>query len=211
MLRLTRQNEFVWALVLLILGAQCIIVQRAFGVEEFPGFIAWLLVIAGIFAGLLPYSRAPRDLGSAFVIILIGAAGIYFGADLTMGTAGRMGPGYFPRLLSWCIVGMGAIIGFLALGSEGPPIEKPHIRPIFFVLASLVAFGYLLDYIGLAVTAVVSVMIAAFARKEVKLLESLIFAVLISLACVLIFVYALGQPLPDCPNGFRCSQWLLGF
>ena len=40
--------------------------------------------------------KSPQDFGSAIVIMLIGLAGLYFGKDLTYGTAGRMGPGYFP-------------------------------------------------------------------------------------------------------------------
>jgi hypothetical protein len=39
-------------------------------------------------------------------------------------------------------------------------------------------------------------LIAAFARREVKLFESLLLGVGLSIGCVLIFVYGLGQPLP---------------
>ncbi len=140
--------------------------------------------------------RSPQDFGSAVVIALIGLAGIYFGSDLTMGTAGRMGPGYFPRLLSWLIVAIGLFIGFKSFVLEGPPIERPQLRPMAFVLVSIIIFGYLMKYVGLAITAVVLVLIAAYARRNVNLLETLFFGVCLSLGTILIFVYALGQPLP---------------
>jgi hypothetical protein len=140
--------------------------------------------------------RSPQDFGSAVVIILIGLAGIYFGSELTMGTAGRMGPGYFPRLLSWLIVAIGLFVGFKSLIVDGPPIQPPKFREMFFVLLSILIFGYLMKYVGLAITAVVLVFIAAHARRSVNYLETLIFAVGLSLGTILVFVYALGQPLP---------------
>ena len=140
--------------------------------------------------------KAPRDFGSAVVIMLIGIAGLYFGKDLTYGTAGRMGPGYFPFLLSMIIIALGAGIGVKSLFVEGPPIDAPVIRPMAFVLVSIIVFGYLMDYIGLFLTAIVITFIAAYARRNVKIVETAIFAVGLSLGTVLIFVYGLGQPLP---------------
>ena len=80
--------------------------------------------------------------------------------------------------------------------ASGPPIEAPQFRPIFFVLLSVVIFGYLMSYVGLAITGVVMTLIAAFARRNFNLFESLALGIGLSIACVLIFVYGLGQPLP---------------
>jgi hypothetical protein len=140
--------------------------------------------------------RSPQDFGSGVLIVLIGLAGIYFGSDLTMGTAGRMGPGYFPRLLSWLIVAVGCFVGSRAFMFDGPPIEALKFRPLAFVLASIIIFGYMMEYVGLAITAVVAVFIAAYARQKVNLLETTIFAVGLSIGTVFVFVYGLGQPLP---------------
>jgi Tripartite tricarboxylate transporter TctB family len=140
--------------------------------------------------------KSPQDFGSAIVFLLIGLAGLYFGKDLTYGTASRMGPGYFPYLLSWLIIAIGVGVGFMSLTVEGPPIERPQLRPIFFVLLSVVVFGYLMSYVGLAITGVVMTLIAAFARRNFNLVESLALGIGLSIGCVLIFVYGLGQPLP---------------
>ncbi|MGZ3409179.1 MAG: tripartite tricarboxylate transporter TctB family protein [Xanthobacteraceae bacterium] len=140
--------------------------------------------------------RSPQDFGSAVVIILIGLSGVYFGSELTMGTAGRMGPGYFPRLLSWLIVAIGLFVGFRSFLFDGPPVERPQLRPMFFVLASIIIFGYMMAYVGLAITAVVAVIIAAYAREKVNLLETVIFGIGLSIGTVFVFVYGLGQPLP---------------
>jgi putative tricarboxylic transport membrane protein len=140
--------------------------------------------------------KSPQDFGSAIVFLLIGLAGLYFGKDLTYGSSSRMGPGYFPFLLSWVIIGIGVIVGFMSLTIEGPPIDLPKFRPLFFVLLAVIIFGYMMTYVGLAITAVVMTLIAGLARRQFKLGESLLLGIGLSAACIVIFVYALGQPLP---------------
>ena len=140
--------------------------------------------------------KSPQDFGSAIIFLLMGLAGLYFGKDLHYGSAGHMGPGYSPFILSWMIIGIGVIVGLLSLSIEGPEIEPPQFRPLFFVLLSVVVFGYMMSYVGLAITGVVMTLIAAFARREVKLFESLLLGIGLSIGCVLIFAYGLGQPLP---------------
>ena len=137
-----------------------------------------------------------RQFGAAIVFMIIGLAGLYFGKDLNYGTAGRMGPGYFPFVLSWLIIAIGVWVGLISLTVEGPPIEAPQFRPLFFVLLSVIVFGYLMSYVGLAITGVVMTVIAAWARREVKLFELLLLGIGLSIGCVLIFVYGLGQPMP---------------
>ena len=208
MLRLTSQLETIVAVVLVVIGYQNIFFMQYFGFQEFPGFLSWLLMLSGVYVGLFQFTKAPRDLGSSFVMVVIGIAGLYFGAELTMGTAGRMGPGYFPRLLSWLIIAIGVFVGAMALTFEGPPVEKPKLRPMLFVLLSIVIFGYMMAYVGLIVTAFVMVLVAALARSEFQLRETIVLGALLAVGTAVIFVYALGQPLPDCPNGFRCTQWI---
>jgi hypothetical protein len=135
-------------------------------------------------------------MGAGLLIMLIGLAGIYFGKDLTMGTAARMGPGYFPRLLSWLILAIGAFIGMRALLVDGPPIVPPKYRAMIFCLISCVMFGYAMYYVGLFITGSVMIIVAAYARPNVNILETVLFAVGMSLFTVVVFVYGLGQPLP---------------
>jgi hypothetical protein len=140
--------------------------------------------------------KSPRDFGSALVFLFIGLSGLYFGSDLTYGTAGRMGPGYFPFLLSILIVAIGVVVGIRSLTIEGPPVDAPKFRPLAMVMLCIIVFGYGIDYIGLALSSIVLTFIAAYARRNVSIVETAIFAVILSVGTVLIFVYGLGQPLP---------------
>src|SRR5262245_38463320 len=140
--------------------------------------------------------KSPQDFGAAVVFMVIGVAGIYFGRELAFGTPARMGPGYFPTLLSIIIVALGLILGLRSLAIEGPPIERVQLRPLFFIVIAILAFGYLIDLVGLAITAVLLTVLAAYARPEVKITETLALGVGLGLFTVLVFVYALSQPLP---------------
>jgi hypothetical protein len=140
--------------------------------------------------------KSPQDLGAAIVFILIGAAGLYFGKDLRYGTAARMGAGYFPFWLSACIIGFGVIIGLRALVLKGPEIEAPQFRPMLFVVVSTVAFGYLIEYVGLAISTLVLVGIAAYAQRQVNIKETVLLAVGMVAFVIIVFVWALKQPLP---------------
>lgn len=140
--------------------------------------------------------KSPQDVGAALVFLAVGIAGIYLGGDLDFGSPGAMGPGFFPIVLSWIILAIGVVVGAKGLSVEGPPIEPFKLRPLIVILAAILAFGALIDMIGLAITAGLLTVLAGFARRDVNLVETLLLAVGLALFCVLLFVYALSQPFP---------------
>jgi hypothetical protein len=140
--------------------------------------------------------KNPQDFGAAAVFVAIGAAGLYFASDLSFGTASRMGPGYFPTLLSAVIVLIGLVLGVKALSIEGPPVERIPLRPIAVIIVCIVGFGVLIERLGVAITAAALVLLASYARPGAQPMESIALAVGLSIFVIGVFVYALGQPLP---------------
>ena len=140
--------------------------------------------------------KSPQDLGAGAVFVLIGLAGLYFGRELAFGTAARMGPGYFPILLSVLILAIGIIVAIRGLTTEGPPIEPVQLRPIAMIIAAILIFGVLIDVVGLVLTALLLTVFAAYARREVKLTETILLGAGLAVFTVAVFVYLLGQPLP---------------
>jgi putative tricarboxylic transport membrane protein len=140
--------------------------------------------------------KSPQDLGAGIVFVLIGAAGIAFGQDLAFGSAARMGPGYFPTLLSYLIIAIGLVLALKSVTTDGPPIERIQVRPLFAILVAILAFGVLIDRIGLALSAAALTIGAAYARRNVNRTETLLLAAGLALFAVGIFAYALQQPLP---------------
>ncbi|MBN9083657.1 MAG: tripartite tricarboxylate transporter TctB family protein [Rhizobiales bacterium] len=140
--------------------------------------------------------RSPQDLGAGLVFIAIGVAGVYFGQDLTYGSSSRMGPGYFPIILSYLTIMMGLIIGGRGFALDGPPIQRIPLRPISFVILAILAFGFLIEQIGLALTTVAVIFIASAARKQFNVKETVVLAIVVAALCVGVFIYGLSQPMP---------------
>jgi hypothetical protein len=123
-------------------------------------------------------------------------AGIVFGRELTYGSSAQIGPGYFPTILSYLLIAIGLLIGGRGLATDGPAVEHIPFRPIFFVLFSILTFGFLIERIGLALTAVIITFIASASRRGSNLKETAILGVVLSVISVAVFVYGLGQPMP---------------
>jgi len=143
--------------------------------------------------------RSPQDFGAACVFALVGAAGLYFGSDLTFGSPARMGPGFFPIILSWLILGVGAIAALRALAFDGPAVEAPKLRPILMVCVAILSFGLVVERFGLALAAIAVTFLAALARPYVDWRETALLSLALAAFSVALFVYALGQPMAAFP------------
>ena len=82
-------------------------------------------------------------------------------------------------------------------GTEVPAIS---FRPLFFVILSLLLYGYLLQPIGMVLALALLVFVSAFAGHEFKLKEVLILSVVVIIFSVLVFVKVLGLPYPLWPK-----------
>jgi hypothetical protein len=140
--------------------------------------------------------KNPQDFGAAVLIMAIGFAGAYFAGYLRMGSASRMGPGYFPQILSWCIVALGGLIGAKSLIFQGPGIERIQVRPIGVLVVSSLIFGYAIEEVGLALASAAALLIAPYARRGASFREAVILSIALTAFAIIVFVWALGQPLP---------------
>lgn len=139
--------------------------------------------------------KSPQDFGAGILFIVFGAIGMWVGSELAFGTARNMGPGYFPMIICALIVLIGVIVTAKSLAFEGPAIERIQFRPIAFILLAICPF-LVIEKTGAIIAAIALIIFAAYGRKDVNLIETLIFAVCTAAFVVIIFVYALGQPMP---------------
>jgi hypothetical protein len=116
-----------------------------------------------------------------------------------MGSALRMGPGYFPTVLGGLLVLLGAGILIKALALDGPKVAAFHFRPLLLVALAVVAYGYLMQPGGLAVATAAAVFIGALAGNEFKWKEVLVVAAVLVVFSWLVFVKGLTLPFPLCP------------
>jgi hypothetical protein len=140
--------------------------------------------------------RHPKNFWIGIIFIFFGLAAVYFGWEHNMGTAGRMGPAYFPTVLGsmLALVGLAGVIrSFIG---HGESIGKFHIRSLVIILAAVLLFGVLVRNAGLAVAAFVLIMLSAYASPKFRLGSTLLLAVGLSLFAIVLFVKLLGLPMP---------------
>lgn len=136
--------------------------------------------------------RHSQDFFSGLLFIAFGLITIIVAQDYKFGTAVRMGPGYFPMVLGWIMVALGALTSLRSLWLDGPPIPKMALRPILMVTLGVLAFGALIDPLGLVVAALALFLISALGGHEFKIKEVLLLFVLLTAVSVGLFVYGIG-------------------
>ena len=140
---------------------------------------------------------ALKDLLAGLVFIGFGLAFAIEATSYDIGTALRMGPGYFPLVLGGILVVLGIVIiakGFVA--GEGAEIGSIPWRAMALILAALLFFGATIRGLGVVPAVFVTALVAGFAGRRSGLVWPFVIAVGLTVVSVLIFVEALQLPLP---------------
>ena len=151
----------------------------------------------------------PRDIVSGILVLVTGVAFLYYGSGLSVGTAARMGPGYFPMMLSGLMILLGIAIIVNALrapAGAGHVLTMPW-RPLVLVLGSVVFFALTLKGLGLFVPLALCILATAKASRYSKWPASIALALILSLVCVLVFIYGLGMSIPVVGPWLTADYW----
>ncbi len=143
--------------------------------------------------------RNPRDFWSGVLFTLLGAGALAIGSKYTLGTAARMGPGYFPRILGILLIVLGVTIAVRALRVRGEAMPRLRLRPLVVVLGSVVLFGAIVRPLGVALSTVILIVAASAASSEFRPRESLVAGLLLAALAVGVFVIGLQLQLPIWP------------
>jgi hypothetical protein len=142
----------------------------------------------------------PKDFYAGLLFVAFGVFAIIVARNYPLGTAARMGPGYFPHLLGILLIVLGAALSLTALRGQGPPLPGWKWRPVSIVLLSVVAFGLVLTHAGLVLSTIVLIAVASTASREFRFRESLLSGVLLAALSVGVFVIGLKLQLPIWPG-----------
>jgi len=140
--------------------------------------------------------RSSKDFWTGLIYLFFGASAILIARDYGMGTALRMGPAYFPTVLGWLLIAIGAISVIRSFIVQGTPIGAFAIRGLALVIVSVIVFGLLVKGAGLIVALPVLVIISAYASNQFRWGPTLSLAAGLTLFCVFVFLKGLGVPLP---------------
>lgn len=146
--------------------------------------------------------KHPKDFWAGMMFIAFGVAAIAIGSSYPLGTAARMGPGYFPRILGILLIGLGALVALRAFRLQGTPLAKTPWRPLLVILASVVVFGITMQPLGLVIATILLIVISSLASPEFTWKASLISGAVLALFSVLVFVYGLKLQFAVWPKFF---------
>ncbi len=139
--------------------------------------------------------RISTDLLTGLFFLALGGFAIAYGSRYPVGTAARMGPGYFPLLASSGLVLLGLVLVARAVIGASEQVGAVNPRSLLFVLAGTLAFGLLIERGGLLLSGVLLVFAARFAERDVRPVETGILAACLLAFTVAVFWYGLGLPL----------------
>jgi hypothetical protein len=144
-----------------------------------------------------------KDLFAGLLFIVFGAVVVKVAVKYRIGTAARMGPGYLPIVLGGLLILLGIVIAARALWMSGDTAEAWGLRPLLLVIGAVLAFGFLVDWVGLVLTIPVLVVISRLAGSEFHVFEVFLLCLVLVLLALGIFVYGLNLPFKIWP-----SQWM---
>jgi len=148
--------------------------------------------------------RGQKDFGIGAIYFALGLAGFIIARDYSFGTSGRMGPGYFPTIISGLLILFGLIAMLRGLLHEGQPIGSINWKGLALITLSVGAFGYLLETAGVIVALLALILISAAASERFRFeLRAAIGLIAFIIVCAVIFIEGLGVPMPLLGEWFK--------
>ena len=135
---------------------------------------------------------ARKDLLAGAIFVGFGLAFAVTSTTYEIGSALRMGPGFFPLVLGGILVVLGGLIavtGYIA--ADGGEIGTVPWRAFALLLTAVLLFGFTVRDLGLVPALFLAVLLAAFAGRGIRPVQAVVIAVSLTVLSVLIFVYAL--------------------
>ena len=195
-----KNGKDFWAgLMFMGIGLAFMIVSRNYpmgtavrmGPSYFPTVLGGILVALGAIIFLRAFVSRIRHTINVFpfrwTLIVAGSAlgSVVYSAQSWFIAMGKIG-----ALMTYGLYGLAL---FLFIGGFGP-------RPLFIILAAVVAFGYLLKPLGLVLATAVLILVSAWGGNEFKLREVIVLYVALALFSVATFIYGLQLPFNIWPD-----------
>ena len=129
----------------------------------------------------------------------VGGIAVYLGVGYGFGSLAEMGPGALPILLGATLLAFGVALLLQARFTDARRVAvalmpREEIRPFLAILAALLAFGLLIDRIGLIPSLVALIAIGWLADGRGRLKELPFLLLAITVIVIAIFYFGLGIP-----------------
>ena len=135
-----------------------------------------------------------QDFYSGVMFIAFGLIAIVVSRDYAMGSAMRMGPGYFPTYLGALLVLVGSVLSLRSFRTKGERVKPFAWKPMIMLTLAFCLFGWGIDHIGFIHVLVCVIVISALGGKRFALREVIPLATILVALAVGIFVYGIALP-----------------
>lgn len=138
--------------------------------------------------------RNNKDLYAGFFFLSTGIVTALGACSYSVGTARRMGPGYFPLILGCLLILLGFVITVRGLRLRDERMKIGSLRPLLLVSSAALSFGFLLRPAGLILAILSLVFLSCLGGYEFRIRHVIILFLVLAAIATGLFVYALGLP-----------------
>ena len=145
--------------------------------------------------------RNRKDFWSAVMFIIFGLSFMVWSAGYQIGTAQRMGPGYFPIVLGALLVTIGVLVGLPSMRRDATETRVDGIgwRGLTVILGSVLLYAILLPRLGFVVSLVMLIVLSSLATREFTWKATLLSVAVLAVSSYIVFVKGLDLQFPVWP------------
>ena len=143
-----------------------------------------------------PSVRNPADFWSGLLFLTCALSFLWTARSYDFGSPLRMGPSFFPVVLSVVLAMIGSVALLRSFVATGEPIGGFAVKGFLLVTLGTVLFAALIERTGIVVAVSAITLVSAYASVKFTWRQGVIMALLLSGFCALVFVYGLGVPMP---------------
>lgn len=137
-----------------------------------------------------------KDVLAGLMFLLVAVIFAYGATSLPRGTTLRMGPGYFPLMLSAGLAILGSLTALSGVRKASPENAVTSLAwsRVVIISTAVLVFVLCLRGLGLPATVFATVFIASTASREFRMRNSLALAAALALGSWVVFARLLGLP-----------------
>ena len=149
--------------------------------------------------------RNQRAFAAGVLFLLVSVFYIAMSYNYATGTAARMGPGFFPRMVGivLLLISLGIIASALMPRAKRERLEAWDVKGLLWIAGSVALFGALLPTFGLVIALTVLIVVSSLASPEFSWRGTIVNTVVLVVFCVGVFVYGISLQFPVWPTLFR--------
>jgi Tripartite tricarboxylate transporter TctB family len=137
-----------------------------------------------------------EDFWAGLMFVGFGVLALIVSRDYPMGSAMRMGPGYFPAIIGGALIGLGGLIAALGFRNTGEGIGTFPWRAIVLLSVGFALFAWGMDTLGFIPSLAILIILSSLSSRQYRWVEIAIETFVLIVGCWAVFIYGLGLPFP---------------